>query len=93
VSHTIISGNMGDDDVTFVMGATNSFTSLCYNLIGGDNALIEFFSDGTSVINTVPGLGPLANNGGPTETHALLVGSPAIDAGDPSIVFNPAEFD
>src|SRR5207249_10097487 len=26
-------------------------------------------------------LGPLANNGGPTQTHALLVGSPAIDAG------------
>ena len=29
-------------------------------------------------------LGPLANNGGPTKTHALLAGSPAIDAGDPN---------
>jgi CSLREA domain-containing protein len=28
-------------------------------------------------------LGPLADNGGPTLTHALLVGNPAIDAGDP----------
>jgi hypothetical protein len=27
-------------------------------------------------------LGPLAVNGGPTATHALLCGSPAIDAGD-----------
>jgi hypothetical protein len=27
-------------------------------------------------------LGPLANNGGPTQTHALLAGSPAIDTGD-----------
>jgi CSLREA domain-containing protein len=27
-----------------------------------------------------PLLGPLANNGGPTRTHALLPGSPAIDA-------------
>ena len=27
-------------------------------------------------------LGPLADNGGPTETHALLAGSPAIEAGD-----------
>ena len=27
-----------------------------------------------------PILGPLASNGGPTQTHALLVGSPAIDA-------------
>ena len=30
-----------------------------------------------------PSLGPLQNNGGPTQTHALLSGSPAIDAGDP----------
>ena len=28
-------------------------------------------------------LGPLQNNGGPTQTHALVAGSPAIDAGDP----------
>ena len=27
-------------------------------------------------------LGPLADNGGPTLTHALLAGSPAIDAAD-----------
>ena len=31
--------------------------------------------------NTNPRLGPLQNNGGATWTHALLVGSPAIDRG------------
>jgi hypothetical protein len=31
-------------------------------------------------------LGPLANNGGPTFTHALLPGSPALNAGDPNAV-------
>ena len=31
--------------------------------------------------NTDPKLGPLQNNGGPTPTHALLSGSPAIDQG------------
>ncbi len=31
--------------------------------------------------NVNPNLGPLQNNGGSTWTHALLVGSPAIDAG------------
>ena len=31
-----------------------------------------------------PLLGPLQNNGGPTSTQALLPGSPAIDAGNPS---------
>jgi hypothetical protein len=34
--------------------------------------------------NTDPMLGPLQNNGGPTQTQALLTGSPAIDAGNPS---------
>jgi hypothetical protein len=31
-----------------------------------------------------PGLGPLQDNGGPTETHAPVGGSPAIDAGNPA---------
>lgn len=46
-------------------------------------------SDGTGnllapgdLTNTNPLLGPLADNGGPTLTHALLPGSPAIDAAD-----------
>jgi hypothetical protein len=39
--------------------------------------------DGTDLIGVDPMLGPLANNGGPTETQALLAGSPAIDAADP----------
>ncbi|MGB8433711.1 MAG: DUF4347 domain-containing protein, partial [Burkholderiales bacterium] len=32
-------------------------------------------------VNTDPLLGPLQYNGGPTKTHALLTGSPAINAG------------
>ena len=39
---------------------------------------------------SAPGLGPLANNGGPTLTHALLTGSPALNAGNPAIVDPPA---
>ncbi len=34
----------------------------------------------TNVSSADPKLGPLADNGGPTRTHALLAGSPAIDA-------------
>jgi CSLREA domain-containing protein len=36
-------------------------------------------------INTDPLLGPLQDNGGPTQTHALLQGSPAINAGNSSL--------
>ncbi len=42
-----------------------------FNLTGNNNNI--FYTD--------PMLGPLADNGGPTMTHALLAGSPAIDAG------------
>lgn len=55
---------------------------------GGYN-LIEDTSDcgglvGTDITGQDPLLGPLADNGGDTETHALQTGSPAIDAADPS---------
>jgi hypothetical protein len=38
-------------------------------------------------ISVDPLLGPLANNGGPTDTHALRAGSPAINAADPNSCF------
>jgi hypothetical protein len=39
--------------------------------------------NGAPVLLGGPLLGPLANNGGATKTHALLAGSPALDAGEP----------
>ncbi|QDT00843.1 tail fiber protein [Adhaeretor mobilis] len=47
----------------------------------GSHNLVEDGSDGLAdTITGDPLLGPLANNGGPTQTHALLPDSPAIDA-------------
>jgi predicted outer membrane repeat protein len=37
---------------------------------------------GTTTVHINPLLGPLADNGGSTKTHAIESGSPAIDAGD-----------
>ena len=42
-----------------------------------------------NLVGADPLLGPLAYNGGPTLTHLLLPGSPAIDAGDPAIPSPP----
>src|SRR6187551_1746959 len=42
------------------------------------------FTSATDRQNADPALEPLAFNGGPTRTHALGAGSPAIDAGDPA---------
>src|SRR5262249_43979370 len=55
--------------------------------ISSDNSC--FSSGGTDLLNSDPRLGPLQDNGGPTFTHALLTGSPAIDAGDDSVLGPP----
>lgn len=58
-------------------GASATIASLGFNLNDDDNT---FFNQPTDQI-TDPVLGPLQNNGGLTETHALLPESPAIDRG------------
>jgi hypothetical protein len=80
LTDTIVAGNNGPegpDDIdgfgSFGVGGSN-------NLIGtgGSGGLFR----GDNLLNVAdPALGPLADNGGPTETMALLPGSPAIGAG------------
>lgn len=73
VANTIIAGNPGGG-----CSITNSrFFSV--NDLDGDGSCA--FTDPGSLTGD-PHLGPLANNGGPTDTVALLAGSPAIDAGN-----------
>jgi len=62
-------------------------TSLGYNLASDDGGGV--LNGPGDQINTDPMLGPLQDNGGPTITHALLPGSPAIDAGDPNFTPPP----
>jgi hypothetical protein len=54
------------------------FHSAGHNLASDRSCPFRLPSD---LPNTNPRLGPLANNGGPTDTLALLPGSPAINAG------------
>jgi hypothetical protein len=63
-------------------------TSLGYNLSSDDGS--GHLTGPGDQINTDPVLGPLQDNGGSTLTHALLPGSPAIDAGNPN--FTPPPF-
>jgi hypothetical protein len=58
-----------------------TWTSLGYNLSSSEQSECRLYGSGDQW-NVNAMLGPLANNGGPTWTHALLTGSPAIDAGD-----------
>jgi hypothetical protein len=63
-----------------------------YNLIG-DSAGSSGYTDtdlvGTADMPIDPVLGPLQNNGGPTQTMALMPGSPALNAGDPTQLGSP----
>jgi CSLREA domain-containing protein len=71
--------------------ASASVNGNCVGLVtnGGHNidssASCSWGSSDGSMSNTNPLLGPLANNGGPTQTIALQPGSPAIDAGNATI--------
>jgi hypothetical protein len=65
--------------------ATNDFLGVLisqgYNLIQNTNDCTITNDQTGNIYGTDPLLGPLQDNGGPTWTHALLPGSPAIDAG------------
>ena len=54
-----------------------------YSLIG---TAITPTSGSNNVMTDSPQIGALTNNGGNTETHELIAGSPAINASDPSAV-------
>ncbi len=69
--------------------APNTINANNFNLFGsnGNSGVTGFAPGPTDIVPSVPLaniLGPLQNNGGPTQTHALVAGSPAIDAGNPN---------
>jgi len=54
-----------------------------YNLIGDASTCPLQGIPAGNLLGVDPRLGPLQDNGGSTQTHALLAGSQAIDAGNP----------
>jgi hypothetical protein len=65
--------------------------TLGYNLVG-DAAGAQGFGP-LDLVGADARLGALRDNGGPTPTHALRAGSPAINAGDPATNTNSAPYD
>jgi filamentous hemagglutinin family protein len=96
VANTIIAGNF-DTPRNAGPGAINPdvsgvFTDQGNNLIGISNGSTSFTTStlvGTLASPLDPRLGPLSDNGGPTQTHALRPGSPAIDAGSNELAIDP----
>ncbi len=85
LQNSIVAGNFEYNSPNDISGSLNSASS--YNLIGtGGAGGLTNGNKGNQVGVASPGLGALANNGGPTQTIALLTGSPAIDKGNNSVV-------
>jgi uncharacterized repeat protein (TIGR01451 family) len=99
LNNTIVAGNFKGaspgttPDDFFVNSSFGSFidANSSNNLIGVDTGLSDIINGsngnkiGTAAAPIDPRLGPLANNGGPTQTHFLLSDSPALNAGDNSL--------
>jgi uncharacterized repeat protein (TIGR01451 family) len=95
LDNTIVSGNTGGNGLqianySYYGGTVTIDGSGGYNVIS-DSSAFDVGGAGNQ-FNTDPLLGALANNGGSTETHALQVGSPAINMGDPGFT-SPPDFD
>ena len=78
LSNSIIANPLGGGDCYHILNSSLS-------VITFDTAsIIEDGSCGATALVGDIGLAPLADNGGPTQTHALLANSPARNAGIPS---------
>ncbi|MEI8002523.1 MAG: right-handed parallel beta-helix repeat-containing protein [Actinomycetes bacterium] len=87
VTGTILAGNTGGYDVGLYNTGAVALTETG-SIVGTVDPAVTVTDGGRNQNGLTAAallLGPLADNGGPTFTHALLAGSPAIDAG-PSTV-------
>ncbi|HEX6963361.1 MAG TPA: choice-of-anchor Q domain-containing protein [Lacipirellula sp.] len=101
--NSIVSGNREAELITSpannIAGAIESTSS--FNLLGTSTAtrpstaspLFNIYSDAPALSELGYHGGPILPGGQPMLTHQPLHNSPAVDAGDPSAIYNPTEFD
>jgi predicted outer membrane repeat protein len=104
LNHAVVARNIDNSgSAPDVGGDSGGIGSMRYSLLGDGKSGTSSYPEapvgmpdangnmiGGPVNGTInPLLGSLADNGGPTKTHPLLAGSPAIDAGDPAFVPPP----
>ncbi|NJN98417.1 MAG: CSLREA domain-containing protein, partial [Anaerolineales bacterium] len=83
--NSIIADNIDNSGTgTLRPDCSGILTSAGYNLIEITTGCTITGDTTGNRLNQLPFLGPLQNNGGSTQTHALLVGSPAVNAGNPA---------
>lgn len=81
--NTMLAGNANVLMPGLSPDCNGTLNSAGYSLIG-NVASCAFIAATGDITNTDAKVKPLGDNGGPTPTHALMGGSPAINAGDPA---------
>ena len=88
LASSTVTENMAGESRGGIFVSTDKTVNVTSSIVAGNMAvnvdnISQFFLDTNShnLIDVDPLLGTLADNGGPTKTHALLPGSPALDAG------------
>lgn len=85
VSQSLLSGNTAVTGNTWIAGGGSYVTVDAYNIFGESSAsgLSGVTPGATDIVPTEPTSGiidtNLTDNGGPTPTHALILGGPAVD--------------
>ena len=87
IENSIVAGNTDSGTAPDLQPNLDSTLTINNSLIGSTDLTIGGTGNqiGSIAEPLDPLLGPLAFNGGPTQTHALLVGSPAINAGNDGV--------
>lgn len=87
MNNTIVDGNLAQTDASTndILDSRDPVGILLtgsHDLVGAGNLGLL----ASTLVNPNPMLGSLADNGGPTQTMALEPGSPALNAGDPTLL-------
>ncbi|QRR01357.1 malectin domain-containing carbohydrate-binding protein [Dyadobacter sandarakinus] len=93
IRNSIVANNVLEQPGRSVTGpdVSGKIVSQGYNLIENTEAGTISGTTTGNIYGFDPKLGALANNGGPTNTQALLPGSPAINAGSPDNTNTPSK--
>lgn len=89
--NTIVAGN----NAPTAPDVTGNYNTPAFNLIGKSDGSTGFTNGvngnivGTIAMPVDPLLAPIANNGGATQTYALMSGSPAVNTGSNALAVDP----
>jgi CSLREA domain-containing protein len=81
LKNTIFANNTSENFFNMASGSTTATLNSQGNNISSDMSATSALNQPGDQNNVNPALAPLGNYGGPTQTHALLCSSPAINAG------------